>query len=100
MNKAAEQELKVADFVNEHPTESEATPVEVKAEKKQIKMIEKFKSLKTWQKVTIVTAACVGLGFGGKVIYDVVTKQPEAVADVVEAVAENAAEAGLEVKTF
>lgn len=99
MAQSKEQELKVADFVNEHK-EDEAVNEVQQNDKKEVKVIAKFKGLKTWQKALIGVGVLAGVGLGGKAIYNLVSKNREAVTDVVEAVADAAEEAGLETATF
>jgi tRNA A22 N-methylase len=94
-----EKELKVADFVNEHKEDEVMNDVAQQNEKKEIKVMAKFKGLKTWQKALIGVGVVAGVGLGGKVIYDLVSKNREAATQIADVVQE-AADAGLEVTEF
>lgn len=83
------KEVEVMDFMN-----AEQEGEVIMEVKKQNKVVKKYKSLKTWQKVTVwVTGAAVlvGAGYG---IYKLAT--PDVVTDLAEA----AVEAGLDTVTF
>ena len=92
------KELEVADFVNENSAVNEIQEETKMVEKKNI--VAKFKGLKTWQKAAIIAVGVAGVGLGGKVIFDVVSKNHEVVTDAVELAADVAEEAGIEVTTF
>jgi tRNA A22 N-methylase len=94
-----EKELKVADFVNEHKEDEVMNDVAQQNEKKEIKVMAKFKGLKTWQKALIGVGVVAGVGLGGKAIYDLVSKNREAATQIADVVQE-AADAGLEVTEF
>lgn len=96
---AKEKELKVADFVNEHEEDEVMNDVAQQNEKKEIKVMAKFKGLKTWQKALIGVGVVAGVGLGGKAIYDLVSKNREAATQIADVVQE-AAEAGLETTEF
>ena len=99
---AKQDEIKVADFMEmkdltQDQENNEAPVVETK---KQNKVVTKFKNLKIWQKALIIGAGVAGVAVGGKVIYDLVSKNREVVTDVVETVSEAATNEGLEVTPF
>ena len=90
-------EKKVVECENE-VMEDEMMIVEV--EKHQNKIVALWKGLKTWQKAAVIGGTVLTFGVGGKLIYDVIKNNAEVLADVVDTVAENAAENGLEVTEF
>lgn len=62
----------------------------VEIQKKGI--LEKFKALKTWQKVLVIFLLTGTVAISVKVIYDLINKRPEAVAEAIEKVAQDGVE--------
>ena len=79
-----EMENVTATEVTEEAVNNQDTLVIVK----KPNIVDKFKGLKTWQKVLIGVGVVGGLAVGGTAVVKAVAKKPEVVKEVAEKVAE------------
>ncbi len=85
----------IKDFTNEvMNNETEVVPEQNNEEqheerRKKAGLVEKFMSLPLWQRIAIVAILGGGVYVGGRTIYKLVSKKPEAVAQAIDLVSEN-----------
>ena len=72
----------------------DAIPVEI--EKEKVGIWKRFLALKTWQKVAVVTLLTGAVAGGSFLIWKLIIDKPEVVADAIETVASETAEAVVE----
>ena len=81
----------IKEFTQDVEENQEEEQMEVIIEKKTV--FERFMALKTWQKIAVVTLLTGAVAGGTWMIIKLINKKPEVVAEAIDTVVENSAEA-------
>lgn len=79
------------EFTQDVVENQEEEQMEVIIEKKTV--FERFMALKTWQKIAVITLLTGAVAGGTWMIIKLINKKPEVVAEAIDTVVENSAEA-------
>lgn len=81
----------IKEFTNEvmETVEDVAEETTERVEQKQNWLIKKWNGLKLWQKIAVVVLLTGSIAGGIAVIYNLIKKDPKAVAEAIETVTEN-----------
>ncbi len=81
----------IKEFTQDVVENQEEEQMEVIIEKKTV--FERFMALKTWQKIAVITLLTGAVAGGTWMIIKLINKKPEVVAEAIDTVVENSAEA-------
>lgn len=81
----------IKEFTQDVVENQEEEQMEVIIEKKTV--FERFMALKTWQKIAVVTLLTGAVAGGIWVVFKLINNKPEVVAEAIDTVVENSAEA-------
>lgn len=81
----------IKEFTQDVVENQEEEQMEVIIEKKTL--FERFMALKTWQKIAVITLLTGAVAGGTWMIIKLINKKPEVVAEAIDTVVENSAEA-------